>query len=313
MDLTSTTVALLPCSRYEKSALCAAFGSMWQACGSPVNLQGSQVLLKPNLISARLGGLACTEAQFMLAAARWFLDQGSRVSIGDSPAFGTTSSVLDKIGVRKELQNLGVRIADFKDVRRIVLSSGITAGFAADALDCDLLVNLPRVKAHAQMRVTLSVKNYFGCVTGMQKPLWHMIHGGCPGRFESHLLELLAELPKSITFVDGITAMHVTGPINGKPFPLHLTACSTNPVALDTALLVALGIEPRESPLYAASVRAGLPGIELEELKFPLRLPTDLVVKGFKVPSELSPVRFNPFRFGKNSLKRILLRAGVIR
>ncbi|MCI5190639.1 MAG: hypothetical protein D3905_12820, partial [Candidatus Electrothrix sp. AS4_5] len=61
---------------------------------SPLSLCSAQVLLKPNLISAKTGPLACTEGAFILAVAKRFIDQGAKVSLGDSPAFGTTASVL---------------------------------------------------------------------------------------------------------------------------------------------------------------------------------------------------------------------------
>lgn len=307
MDLSSTAVALTSCRTYDQRLLDESFERMWTACSIPLNLKGLHVLLKPNLISARHGLLACTQGEFILAATHWFLARGSRVSIGDSPAFGTAGPVLARIGIREELQSLGVRICDFRKKRDLVLPSGIRAGFAADALECDLLVNLPRIKAHTQLRVTMAVKNYFGCIVGMQKPVWHMIYGGCPGRFESHIVELLSELPDSISIVDGITAMHENGPIRGKAFPLGLTACAASPVALDRALLEVIGIDPALSPIMQECLRAGLPGAKLADVDFPLMQPGEFSVDEFAVPVELSPVRFNPFRFGRSSLRRMLL------
>lgn len=308
MEIGSTSVALTRCGDYREQTLRQAFDLMWAACAPPLNLRGTQVLLKPNLITDRRGLLACTEGRFILAAAQWFLDHGSRVAVGDSPAFGTAEGVLGGLGIAGALREKGVRIADFGRTRPVVLASGLQVGLAVEALDCDLLVNLPRVKAHAQMRLTLAVKNYFGCVGGMRKPLWHMVHGGTPGRFAHHLVELLAVLPNGITLVDGITTMHRTGPTGGEPYPLSLSACSVNPVALDRALLEVLGVNPMDCPLFQACRRAGLAGADLGRPTFPLLSPADLRVEGFLVPPVLAPVRFNPLRFVNNSLRRLLLR-----
>jgi uncharacterized protein (DUF362 family) len=312
MDCRSTSVALTHCTDYHPRTLCQAFDRLWAACAPSRNLLGAQVLLKPNLITSRRGLLACTEGRFILAAARWFLEQGSRVAVGDSPAFGTAESVLASMGVAHALRGLGVRVADFGRTRPVALPSGLTVGLAAEALDCDLLVNLPRVKAHAQMRVTLAVKNYFGCVGGMRKPLWHMRHGGTKGRFAEHLAELLTVLPGGVTLVDGITAMHRTGPTGGEPFPLGLSACSTNPVALDRALLEVLGVAPEASPLLQACLRNEQTGAASGQLHFPLLTPAELRAAGFVVSPELMPVRFNPLRFGKNSVRRLLIRLGAL-
>jgi len=279
---------------------------MVTVCLADVRFRSTHVLLKPNLISARHGPLACTEVAFILATARWFVDQGARVCIGDSPAFGTASGVLAKLGIVEQLRSLSVPITDFDRVNTVTLASGKKAGLAADAMDCDLLINLPRIKAHAQLRVTLAVKNMFGCLVGMRKPWWHMAYGGHQGEFESLLVELMTVLPDSLTIVDGITAMSGTGPIGGHPCHLGLMAASTNPVAVDSALLSALGLDPDVSPLWRACRDAGLPGVRFNRLDFPLQVPQDFQVTDFSVPEELSPIRFNPFRFVSGSFKRAL-------
>lgn len=306
MDLTSKDVFLEKCPDYGEQFLSDCCNRILGACISSSRLNSSQVLLKPNLISARRGILPCTEGRFILAAAKWFLDHNARVSIGDSPAFGTCTSVLEKIGITDALRRLPVSITDFTRVRSVTLPSGLCVGMAVDALDCDLLVNMPRVKAHAQLRVTLAVKNLFGCVVGMRKPLWHMVHGGKNGGFSDHLVDLLSVLPNGITLVDGVTAMHRTGPMGGQAFPLGIVGCSTNPVAMDRALLAVLGLEPVMSPLMQSCMQKGLNGTRLAALYFPFFSPADVAVDCFAVPRALHPVRFNLFKFVRGSLRRLL-------
>ena len=125
----------------------------------PGSLHGSAVLLKPNLISSRASKLACSEALFVRAVAEWFLDQGARVEIGDSPSFGSAAQVINKMGIGAELEGLDVDIVEFKTPKEHHLTHGVRVGIAEEALGCDLLVNLPRIKAHNQMYVTIAVKN----------------------------------------------------------------------------------------------------------------------------------------------------------
>ncbi|CAK8718776.1 MAG: Uncharacterized conserved protein, DUF362 family [Candidatus Electronema aureum] len=270
------------------------------------SLRSADVLLKPNLIAAKNSLLSCTEGAFILAVARWLLERGARVSIGDSPAFGTAAMVLRSIGITEELVALGVQIKNFNQGRKVRLPGGSSAVLAEEALDCDLLVNL-RVKAHAQARLTLAVKNYFGCLIGLRKPWWHMQHGGEQGKFFERVVQLPLVLPPSLSLLDGITAMHQSGPIWGQPYPLALVAASMNPVAIDTVLHVILGVSPEQSPLMAACRRAGLNGAELPQLSFPLMRPEDFSVSGFIVPETLNPVRFSLFRFFKSTVRRILV------
>jgi uncharacterized protein (DUF362 family) len=313
MDIISTTVGIVRCPYYSSEILTESLQKLAEVCCTNINLRAARIVIKPNLISARRSPLACTEGRFILAAARLFMNHGARVIVGDSPAFGTTRAVLDKIGVLHALQKMAVPIADFTRVKPVILPSGLTTGLAAEALDCDLLVNLPRVKAHAQLRVTLAVKNYFGCVAGLRKPCWHMKYGGTTGAFEHHLVELLSVLPQSITFVDGITAMHRNGPISGEPFDLGIVACSANPVAADRALLEVIGLEPHASPLMLACIDAGITGIDLAELAFPILAPRDVKAENFEVPAELSPIRFSPFRFLKSNIKRTIMQSRASR
>ncbi len=308
MGLDSLAVSLLAMPAYAEQALGAAIDRLLAPILDGANPRSARVVLKPNLISARNGWLACTDARILCAVARWFLAQGSRVVIGDSPAFGSARSVLQSIGALPPLRRLAVPVVEFRRGKEIFLPCGHKAIMAAEAMDCNLLVNLPKVKAHSQMRVTLAVKNLFGCVAGFHKPWWHMAHGGRHGRFAELLVELLAVLPRGYSLVDGVVAMHQTGPVHGIPYPLGVLASGANPVAVDTGLLALLGIAPHRCPLWAAAHRAGLEGTDVRDMLFPLATPSDLAVRDFVVPEVLGPVRFNPFRFVKNALKRAVLR-----
>ncbi|MEA2114991.1 MAG: DUF362 domain-containing protein [Thermodesulfobacteriota bacterium] len=308
MNLNSTVVALTSCPEYTQPTLVDTINRVMASLDQIPNLHSCTVLLKPNLITARYGILPCTEPAFMLAVARWFVDQGARVRIGDSPAFGSAGAALQTLGITAELTDLGVRITDFKRYRNVDLAGGGKAGIAVDAMECDLLVNLPRIKAHAQTRVTLAVKNCFGCLAGLRKPWWHMAYGGKGGGFSDRLVQLLDVLANSITLVDGVHAMHKTGPLHGEMYPLTLLGASSNPAAMDRALLKVLDVDPEQSPLMQACRRAGVLGAEFSQLQFPLATPIELQVHDFQVPEQLNPVRFNLFRYAKNTVRRICMR-----
>lgn len=311
MDCRDTTVALWPQNDYAPAALATAMEQVLAPFVTGRNLRSASILLKPNLITATNGHLACTDGQVIAAVARYLLAQGARVSVGDSPAFGSARSVLEKIGAWDLLAPMGVSVVEFRPARTLMLPSGQPVAVAAPVLDCDYLLNLPKLKAHGQMRVTLAVKNYFGCVVGLHKPWWHMVHGGTQGHFADLLVALLSLLPPGYSLVDGIEAMHVSGPIHGQPFPLGLLAGGANPIALDTALLTVLGIDPQLSPLWSAARAAALVGTELEQLRFSHARPEAVQRAGFQVPEELNPVRFNPFRFLKSSVQRLLMRCSA--
>ena len=301
-------MALAACTEYDPVLLADRLELVLGSVGTLPSMHSCHVLLKPNLIATRYGPLPCTESAFMLSVARWFVDHGARVVIGDSPAFGTAEAALRTLGVARGLASLGVRIDNFSEVRNVRLACGARAGVAAASMDCDLLVNLPRVKAHAQTRVTLAVKNCFGCLAGLRKPWWHMAYGGAGTGFCDRLVQLLDVLADSLTLTDAVTAMHETGPLHGRPYDLGLIAASQNPVAMDSALLDILGISPQLSPLMLACRQAGLTGSRLEDVFFPLQKPEQFRAIDFRVPDQLAPIRFDLFRFMRNMVRRAMRR-----
>lgn len=269
---------------------------------------GKKVLLKPNLISGRAPALACTNGRFIAAVAEWFLDCGAQVSIGDSPAFGSLHSVLRQHGIIDDIARMNINILPFKRVRKTRLTHGVVIGIAEEALDCDLFVNLPKIKAHNQMYLTAAVKNLFGIVCGMRKAIAHMKNGSSHIRFADLMLDLAELLPDNISIADGIIAMHREGPVSGKPLGLGCLAMSDDPVALDTSVLNLLELEPEACPVWRAAKRRNLAGSCLENINFDFAAPADFAGSGFVAPETLSPVPFNPFRFFTSLAKRITFR-----
>ncbi|MFH2124756.1 MAG: DUF362 domain-containing protein [Pseudomonadota bacterium] len=277
-------------------------------CIGEFNLSaGTRVLLKPNLISASAPSLACTHAVFIAAVAAWFLDHGCRVVIGDSPAFGSAINTVERQGIAMAVRGMNIQVVEFTSVVCRRLASGISVGVAAEALECDLLVNLPKIKAHDQMCISMAVKNIFGIVKGPRKSWLHMRYGGSHLEFARIIMDLHALLPENITLADGIEVMHRHGPMHGELLSLGCLAGSRSSVALDTAMLAMLEMDPGRSPLWHVAMERSLPGAQLSGIEFPLLVPSDFFGSGFMAPEILNPVRFRPLRYIFNSLKRVVL------
>ncbi|MDX1775742.1 MAG: DUF362 domain-containing protein [Desulfobulbales bacterium] len=308
MLIDSTSVALLACPSYNSREIYHKIDQLCTAVGFRVSA-GSRILLKPNLLSGRTGDhLACTHPAFVRAVAAWFVDRGAKVAIGDSPAFGSATGVMRATGIEKALAALPVARINFDQSTTLKLSGGVRVGIARAALECDVLVNLPRIKAHSQLYVTLAIKNYFGTVVGFQKPWWHLRYGNHARQFASHLVDLLTVMPGGMTLVDGIVAMHTTGPISGEPYPLGLVAGSINPVAMDTSLLQVLGLDHAKSALWNECHSRRLAGTDTETIDYPLLKPREIKVRDFIAPSVLKPVSFNPLRMLGSACRRFAAR-----
>lgn len=268
-------------------------------------LSGLRVLVKPNLLRAI--PLACTSPAVVVAACAWLKDQGASVLVADSPGFGTTLGVAATIGLTEALRPLGLRVQPFHPGSPVTLACGSRLVLAKEALEADRILSAARFKAHSQMLLTFSCKNCYGCVPGLRKALRHANEGQDPIRFADMQASILGSLPPVAGLVDGVVAMHVTGPASGKPFPLGLLAASASPVALDEALAAVVGLSPSDVPLQAAFERAGHPDCAASGAVhvFPRRRPQDFPAEGFVLPNPLLHTSFRPWRLAKSLLRRV--------
>jgi len=299
-------VALRPCSGYEPNLLPEKIELLMSTLSWRIP-RGAKVLLKPNLVAApRPDRPACTDGRFIAAVASWLVDHGAQVALGDSPAFGSAREVARRAGILQELKNLPVSILDFQRKKRLTLPSCGKITVAADLFEYDLLINLPKLKAHNQMGLTLALKNLFGAVLGYRKALAHMRYGDRDNIFCAMIVDLARELPVTLNLLDGICAMHREGPMGGPPFAANILGASRSAAALDTAIYEALGLSPERLPLWSECQRRRLPGSRLNELNFPLSAPNDLPLQGFEIPATLAPIRFSCRGFLQNSLIKII-------
>jgi len=292
---------------YEPAGLDAAVGRLLEASGCRP-AAGSTVLVKPNLVAPSNTALSCTTPAVVRAVCRYLAEHRAKAVVGDSPAFGTARIVARAAGLDKALRGTDAKIVNFGDTRQLRLSQGGSVGVSALALDAELIVNLPRFKVHDQMLCTFAVKNLFGAVTGFRKAWAHQVHGERGNRFESMIMDVCLAMPRCVSLVDGVVAMHVSGPAKGEPYALGLLGASASPVALDAALAAVLGLAADASALGREALRRALPGARLEELAFPGLRPEHFDAAAFRLPARLAPVAFQPARFVKGRFRSLCTR-----
>ncbi len=297
-------VSVASCSSYLPEEVREAVEYLFKSLSFEIP-PGARVLVKPNLVAPRNARISCTHPAVVRAVCKELLEKGAEVTVGDSPAFGTSQAVARAAGLTRSLADLPIRIVRFTPSRPIRLPCGVTVRLAREALCADLVVNLPRLKAHDQLLVTAAAKNLFGCVVGLQKPLLHARLGEKGDLFFRMILEVGELLPVGLNILDAIVAMEGRGPTGGRPRKLGLLLASRNAVALDTALYLALGLSPEEVPLWRTALRMRLFGARPEEVALPADLPD---LSDFRLPERLSPVTFHPLRLLRGMLKRLFLR-----
>ena len=251
--------------------------------------KNSVVVIKPNLLSPAPPEKAMlTHPLILRAAAEYVIARGARPRISDSPAIGTFSKVLRTGGFLDALEGLDVDFREF--TKSVSVDVGPPFGkieLAEDAVGADVLINLPKLKTHSQMLLTLGVKNLFGCVVGLRKPQWHFRTGVDREMFAQLLVKVHSAVKPTVTILDGIIAMEGQGPgSSGTPRHLGIMLGSDSAIAIDITVCRMLGIAPEVLLTNRAAQAAGFEG--------PVITIGDLpVIKDFKFPP-VAPLVFGP-------------------
>jgi uncharacterized protein (DUF362 family)/Pyruvate/2-oxoacid:ferredoxin oxidoreductase delta subunit len=220
-----------------------------------------RVLLKPNLLSGKSPHKAVnTHPQLVRVLGEIFLEKGCDVCVGDSPGYESTEKALKNSGILSVVRELGLKVATF-DKKIIKKSHGISPYreflLGEEPASFDLIVNIPKLKTHAMMGLTLGVKNMFGFVPRFEKAKWHLRAGRDAFLFAGILIDIYRLVNPSITILDGVLGMDEDGPSGGRPRELGVIAVSRDAIALDAFIEESLAL-PQHLPLMALALEKGL-------------------------------------------------------
>ena len=201
------------------------------------SVRAAKVLIKPNLLSGKTPDKAVTTHPTVIRAlAELLKDHSCDIHVGDSPGYGSTSKVLISSGIMSVIEDIGLHVSHFNhDI--IKISNGISTYkeflFGDDPKDYDVVINVPKLKTHVMMGMTLGVKNTFGFIHALEKAKWHLRAGRNRSLFASILIDIHTISSPSITVLDGVVGMDGDGPSSGRPRNLGLLGVSRNAFALD--------------------------------------------------------------------------------
>lgn len=285
-----TKVAIKRCDDYDEEKVYATVEEAVALLGgiSKFVKKDDLILLKPNLLAGRPPEAAVTtHPSVVKAAIRLVKDAGGTPIVGDSPGIGNASKIAGKCGVLAVCESMGVPFVDLKTLTIAENPDGHTfkrLEVAKEAVEVDAIINLPKLKTHAQMVLTLGVKNLFGCVPGKLKPQWHLSAGVQSSHFAGMLLDLYAFLNPRLTIMDGIVGMEGNGPGSGDPRKLGLVLASSNAVAMDTVIAGFLGVKTSDVPILKEAQRRGLAGSDPGRVTTLGESIDSVRVRGFRLP-----------------------------
>lgn len=304
-------VSLIRANSYDRPALQASLETLLEPLGGigAFVKAGDRVLLKPNLLTGSRPTKECvTRPELVYCVAKMVIAAGGKPFLGDSPAFGSAMGVAKANNYLPLLAELNLPVKEFHGKRYETVSEEFNhLRLCKEAMEADVVINLPKLKSHVQLTLTMGVKNLFGCVPGKMKAWWHMEAGKDRARFGQMLVETARAINPNLTIVDGIMGHEGNGPSGGVPRYLGMLGASTNVFALDRVLVHILNTDSVLVPTVAASIKLGCCP-NFEDMEFPILQPENLKIEDWKLPENIVPIDFGMPRVIKSTFKHLYIR-----
>lgn len=302
---TRRKVSLVRCDNYESPYIDSAIGRAVDLIGGMARFvkPGNRVLIKPNLLSADPPERRITtDPQVVRVVTKAVMACGGTPVIGDSPAVAPFKRVAARTDMASVARDLGVQLVELSNPTPVCLPEGAVfrqLEIASQALEADVVINLPKLKTHSQMLFTLGVKNLFGTIVAQRKAEWHHMAGVSRETFASLLLDIYQAVRPALTILDGVWGMEGLGPSNGRPRRINLIAVSEDSVALDVTICHLLGVPLRAFPIYRTARARGIGETDIRRIHLRGEPLENFAALNFQIPSldsmGLLPEKFDVF------------------
>lgn len=174
----------------------------------------------------------------------------SKIIVAEAVSVGTkmgrkrnTMWIVEEMGILDVVKEEGAEFLCIEDDQRVKVPA--KGGrclqeiyYPKTLLECDVLIDLPCMKTHAQTLVTLGIKNFQGILTDEQKYHSHR------DDLSQKLVDIFRVRIPDLTFIDGLLAMEGDGAgEEGIPKPMNMLVASGDLVSADAVAAACMGIE----------------------------------------------------------------------
>jgi uncharacterized protein (DUF362 family) len=253
--------------------------------------EGDTVALKPNILTGKLSGPGVTTGPAVMEALiRLAFEAGAgRVLIVEGSGYGApTSEALEMAGMKEVAERNGAELVDvdLDDVIAVDVPNPLVLDkipVSKSFYEADVRVNVPVMKTHDQLIMTLGMKNMKGVIQKPTKRLFHRIG------LAKAVVDLNKAVPLDLTVVDGIHAMEGLGPSFGNVFEMNVIMAGRDVYSLDVVGAQIMGIPPTELEYLKAATEQGLVDLDGSKIEV-VGEPLSAVSRKFELPpTELAP------------------------
>ncbi len=231
-----------------------------------------RVFVKPNLVfwtrSTAFPRWGClTTSRVVHDVVALLAEHGVReISIGEGTVVfdprdhETQLHAFEALGYRELERRYGVRLVPVLQRRfdKVDLGDGLHARLNRDALEADVLIDLPVLKTHAQAVVSLGIKNLKGLLNLKGRRDFHRVEPGAD--LHDRVARLAEVFPSVLTLIDGIYSLERGPGPDGKAHRTDALAASWDPLSADMVGANLLGCSPDQVPhLVHVARRQGRP------------------------------------------------------
>lgn len=164
-------IVIKKCRTYNLNEIKSSILAIFESLGGAGKFfsRGEKILIKPNLLSARLPEEGVTtHPSIVKAVAEIIIENGGIPYIGDSPSIESFQRVVARTGIQEISKEMGIKLVPFEDSVDVDFKDGEfkKLEISRPVLEADKIVNIAKLKTHTQFILTLGVKNMFGIVPG---------------------------------------------------------------------------------------------------------------------------------------------------
>jgi uncharacterized protein (DUF362 family) len=228
----------------------------------------AKVVVKPNVLTGRPPESATTTNPIVMAAViRMCFEVGAATvtvldhpTVSARPAFetcGLAKATAQAGGTLKYLSDRNFEQVDFPEGRLLTSWPLVT-----DALEADVLINMPIAKTHSIAGLTMSMKNLMG------------IMGDSRGRihtdFATKIVDVNTRVKPHLVILDAYRILFRNGPTGGDPADVKMpktVVAGTSQVAVDAYGTGFFGMAPTDLDYLVQASERGLGEIDLGKLK----------------------------------------------
>ncbi|MDI6736698.1 MAG: DUF362 domain-containing protein, partial [bacterium] len=292
-EISMSEISVIRCSAYQPTEVAKAIREAVNLIGGMGRFvkKGMRVLLKPNLLSDKPPDKAVnTHPSIIKAVIDLVIEQGGILRIGDNPGIHSLTKIVQKSGLGEFINDADMFLPDFS---RYVLSQTPKDytfrefKIAEEVLEADLVINLPKIKTHGHMLLTLAVKNLFGCLSKHERIQWHLKAGINKDFFATMLLELYSLIQPGLTIVDGVIGMEGNGPGSGTPRGIGVIIAGIDCLSIDTVISHILNLDSQNLYTIKAAEGRNLGKISLGEIDVVGEKISHLTINKFQLPPAL--------------------------